>query len=180
MSDKKPVVKKVVKKKDNTKKVDTTVIHAGDVFLTQDGFKKLKDELSFLEKKERKRIAKRLEEAISYGDLSENSEYQEAKEEQAFIEGRIIELGRKIKNAKIIEDQHVGKVSLGSVVELQDTESQEEFKYTIVGSTEVDPFEGRISNESIIGLGVLGKKKGDVFSVMPPSGKFSYKVLSVS
>ncbi|MBT4936912.1 transcription elongation factor GreA, partial [Candidatus Peregrinibacteria bacterium] len=154
-------------------------MNSDDVLVTEDGLKKLKTELRFLETDRRKQIANRLEEAISYGDLSENSEYQEAKEEQAFAEGRIIELTRKIKHAKIISDQHAGKVNLGSAIELKNKTLNEKESYTLVGSTEVDPFEGKISNESPLGSAMLGRKKGDVFSVNAPGGSFEYELLSV-
>jgi len=151
-----------------------------EVLVTKEGLKKLKEELNFLEHDRRKEIANRLQEAISYGDLSENSEYQEAKEEQAFVEGRIAELAKKIKYAKIISDQHSGKVNLGSVIELKNLTLKENENYTVVGVTEVDPFEGRISNESPLGKAVIGKRKNDKFSIKAPAGVFEYKVLKVS
>lgn len=194
-SAKKPALKKVseskaskktvskaggAKKSASKKKEDAVNISSDDVLVTKDGLQKLKDELHFLETDRRKQIAKRLEEAISYGDLSENSEYQEAKEEQAFAEGRIIELTRKIKHAKIISDQHAGKVNLGSAIELKNRTLNEKERYTLVGSTEVDPFGGKISNESPVGSAVLGKKKGDVFTVSAPGGTVEYELLTVS
>jgi len=169
---------KVTKKKPVKKQ--NTVIHTEDVFVTKEGLQKLKEELNHLENVKRKEVAKRLQEAIAYGDLSENSEYQEAKEEQAFIEGKIVELTKKIKHAKIISDQHAGKVNLGSVVKLKNHTLKKEENYTIVGATEVDPFNGLISNESPLGAAVIGRKKGEEFDFQAPGGIFKYKLLKVS
>lgn len=159
---------------------DDVLINAEDVMVTEEGYKKLKDELLSLETVKRREVAARLQEAIAYGDLSENSEYQEAKEEQAFTEGRILELLRKIKHAKIISDQHTSKVNLGSKVELQNITLKEKENYTIVGSTEVDPFAGKISNESPLGDAMLGKKEGYEFTLSAPEGKYDYKVVKIS
>lgn len=172
--------KKAVKKGQKAVQSDEMVIGAEDVLVTPEGYQQLKDELHLLETSKRKELAKRLQEAIAYGDLSENSEYQEAKEEQAFVEGRIIELQRKIKHAKIISDQHGEKVNLGSVVELLNKTLNEKEKYAIVGSTEVDPFSGRISNESPLGEIILGKKEGHVFTLKAPEGEFEYEIIKVS
>ena len=152
------------------------------VLLTAEGLQKLKDELHFLKTVRKKEIAKRLEEAISYGDLSENAEYDEAKSEQAFCEGRIIELEKMIKNAKIISPakSKTGKVGLGSKVEIKDLSKKENHKFTIVGATETDPFGGKISNESPVGKSILGKKKGERAEVVAPGGKFEVEVLSVN
>lgn len=152
------------------------------VLLTKEGLQRLKDELHDLETSGRKRIAERLQEAIAFGDLSENAEYQEAKEEQSFIEGRIIELQRMIKHAQIISEDHkVGKVNLGSTVELKNKTLGEKEVYSIVGSTEVDIWTEpkKISNESALGALLLGKKKGDVFTVTAPAGNFEYELVSV-
>ena len=154
--------------------------------VTKDGLKKLKDELEYLKNVRRKEVAQRLKEAISYGDLSENSEYEEAKNEQAFVEGRIIELERKIKSARIItekEGKKAGKeVNIGSSVTVRNVSEgdEEEETYTIVGATEADPFDFRISNESPIGKALLSKMKGDRVSVPTPSGTIEYEILRVS
>ena len=167
-------------KKAAAAKKDETLLTGDEVLVTEEGLQKLKDELKSLETEKRREIADRLQEAIAYGDLSENSEYQEAKEEQAFVEGRIVELQKKIKHAKVISDQHKGKVNLGSEVELKNVAEGEKESYMIVGSTEVDPFEGKISNESPLGQALLGKKKGDKVVVTAPGGKFDYEILKVS
>jgi len=146
--------------------------------VTEEGLKKLKDELEFLQTEKRHQVAERLKEAISYGDLSENSEYEEAKNEQAFVEGRIIELGEKIKNAKIITEKKGASktVEIGSTVELTNITKDIKEKYTIVGSTEADPFNNKISNESPIGGALLERKKGDTVKVTVPGGLVEYKI----
>ncbi len=156
-----------------------------ETLVTKDGLKKLKEELENLKNVRRKEVAQRLKEAISYGDLSENSEYEEAKNEQAFVEGRIIELERKIKNAKIISEhdaKKVGKeVNIGSHVTVQKVGGSEEPEsYTIVGATEANPFEFKISNESPIGKAVLGNLKGDTVKVPTPSGVVEYEIVKVA
>jgi len=153
--------------------------------VTKEGLKKLKEELDYLKTVRRKEVAQRLKEAISYGDLSENSEYEEAKNEQAFVEGRIIELELKIKNAKIIVEKHdkrAGKeINIGSTVTVRNvTESDEQETYTIVGATEADPFDAKISNESPIGKALLLKHKGETVEVHTPSGVLEYEILSVA
>lgn len=162
---------------------DTSV--GDETLVTKEGLRKLKEELDFLKDVRRKELAERLKEAISYGDLSENSEYQEAKTEQAFIEGRILELEQMIKNAKIISekkpDSHGKDVQIGTTVTVRNkTDDDEPVLYTIVGSTEADPSDNKISNESPIGKCLLGKKKGDVVDVQTPAGKMKYEVLKVA
>ena len=157
-----------------------------ETLVTKDGLRKLKEELDYLKSVRRKEVAQRLKEAISYGDLSENSEYEEAKNEQAFIEGRILELERKIKNARIItekEGKSAGKsVNIGSSVTVREIGSHdgEEETYTIVGATEADPFEHRISNESPMGKALLNRTKGETVAVTTPSGIIEYEVTKVS
>ena len=156
-----------------------------ETLVTKEGLKKLKDELELLKTVRRKEVAQRLKEAISYGDLSENSEYEEAKNEQAFIEGRVLELERKIKSAKIItekDDKRAGKeVNIGSSVTVRNiSDDDEEQTYTIVGATEADPFDHKISNESPIGKALLSHVKGDRISVQTPSGVIDYEILKVS
>lgn len=151
-------------------------------FVTKDGYKQLQEELEHLKNARRKEVAKRLEEAISYGDLSENAEYEEAKNEQAFVEGRILELEEKIKHAKIIATGKHGKmVELGSVVVIKRVKPQEgeNEEYTIVGSTEADPLNQRISNESPIGAALLDRKVGDSVDVKVPAGKVTYKIVKL-
>ena len=130
----------------------------------------------------RKEVAARLKEAIAYGDLSENSEYEEAKNEQAFVEGRIAELDQMITHAKIITDDKRGEdtVQIGTTVTVQNlTEDDDPETYTIVGSTEADPIASRISNESPIGSALLGKAKNDIIKVKVPAGIFEYKILKI-
>lgn len=154
------------------------------VLVTKEGLKKLKEELDELKNVRRQEVAERLKEAISYGDLSENSEYEEAKNEQAFIEGRILELEQKVKNAKIIsaKDSAAKKlVVIGSSVTISEKGSKEEKEtFTIVGSTEADPFENKISNESPVGKALIGTKKGDTINVKAPNGEMKYEVLNVA
>ena len=153
------------------------------VLVTKDGLAKLKDELKHYKEVRRKEVAQRLKEAISYGDLSENSEYEEAKNEQAFVEGRIIELDKMVDNAQIITEavKSTDKViQIGTTVTVQNiTEKDEPETYTIVGSTEADPTAARISNESPIGSAILGKTKDDIVRVKVPAGLYEYKILKV-
>lgn len=157
-----------------------------ETLVTKEGLKKLKEEAEFLKNTRRKEVAQRLKEAISYGDLSENSEYEEAKNEQAFVEGRILELEMKIKSAKIITEKpsaaRMGKeINIGSTVTVRSTEeNEEEETYTIVGATEADPFVSKISNESPIGKALLGKIKGESIKVVTPSGVVEYEVTKVA
>jgi transcription elongation factor GreA len=150
--------------------------------LTKEGLEKLKTEYENLKNVKRKEVAARIKEAISFGDLSENSEYEEAKNEQAFVEGRLLEVENKIKHAKIISDTHkTESVQLGSTVHLKNlSKAKEELEiYTIVGSTEADPFEGKISNESPVGVAILDKQKNDKVKVHSPSGSIEYKIAKV-
>lgn len=156
-----------------------------ETLVTKEGLKKLQDELEELKHVKRKEVAERLKEAISYGDLSENSEYQEAKTEQAFIEGRILELEQMIKNARIISDKKdstKGKdIQIGTTVTIRNkTDGDDPIEYTIVGSTEADPLDHKISNESPVGKALLGKKKGDIVDVKTPAGMFKYEVVKVA
>lgn len=151
--------------------------------ITKDGLQKLKDELDYLKNVKRREVAARIKEAISYGDLSENAEYEESKNEQAFVEGRILELEEKIKNVKIISEKHriTKTVQLGTTVYLKNlTKKKEEPEvYTIVGSTEADPFLSRISNESPVGSALLDKKKGDMIKVIVPAGNVEYEIMKM-
>jgi transcription elongation factor GreA len=156
---------------------DTGATPIGDdeqTLVTREGLKKLQDELDYLKKTRRQEVAQRLKEAISYGDLSENSEYEEAKNEQAFVEGRILELERKIKTAH-------KAVEIGSTVTVRNKTSRDEPEsYTIVGATEADPIENKISNESPLGKAFLSRKTGDSVEVVAPGGTFKYEILKVA
>jgi len=149
--------------------------------LTKEGEKKLKEELDFLTHQKRAEIAEKLKDAISFGDLSENAAYSRAKEEQAFVEGRIKEIEDILRNAQIITDDGHNKkdiVDIGSVVVLETKDGQRR-EYKIVGKNEADPLGGKISNESLIGKAVLGKRAGDRFSVLTPKGETEYVVKEI-
>jgi len=151
-----------------------------EVLLTAEGFKKLEDELENLKTVRRREVAARIKQAIDFGDLSENSEYDDAKNEQAFIEGRIVELGSKLSHAKIImEAAGAKKAMMGSTIVLQDMETGEEMMYTIVGSMEADPMQNKISNESPVGHSILGKAVGAVVDVQAPAGTLKYKITDI-
>ena len=148
-------------------------------FITADGLKKLRDELHNLKTVKRREIAQRIQEAKELGDLSENAEYVEAKNEQAFVEGRIAELETAVKNAVIIQDvKSTGQVRVGSKVTVR-TDGKS-MTYAIVGSNESDPGNGRISNESPLGQAFLGKKIGDNVEVTVPSGKRIFSITSIT
>ena len=153
-----------------------------ETILTAEGLKKLEDELDNLRSVRRQEVAERLKVAISYGDISENSEYDDAKSEQAFIEGRILELEQMINTATVIDNttnKKKGIVALGSTVIVKDLETGDEDTYTIVGTTEADPFKNRISNESPVGAAILGKAVNTIVEVNTPAGALSYKILRV-
>lgn len=152
-----------------------------EVILTPSGLKKLEEELEHLKTVKRREVAERIKIAIGYGDISENSEYEDAKNEQAFIEGRIITLEKMLRNAKIINDEEVvtDVVSIGSTVKLKDLEFDEEVEYTIVGSAESDPTENMISNESPVGKALLGKQIGATVEVNVPAGVIKYEILDI-
>ena len=146
--------------------------------LTADGLKKLQDELRVLKEERRHEVIERIQEAVSHGDLSENADYAQAKEEQAFIEGRIMEIEEMIKNAQIIEHAtNHNLVSIGSTVTAQVGSRQ--VKYTIVGANEANPAQGKISNESLVGKALLGAKKGDKVPVDTPAGKNEYQIINI-
>ena len=152
------------------------------VLVTKEGLRKLEEELEQLQTVERKKVAERLAEAISYGDLSENSEYDEAKNQQAFVEARIVELEEQIKAAEIIKEtpktKATGIVEIGSTLTIRF--NGEEHEYTIVGSTEADPMMHKISNESPVGAALLGKKAKESVEVDAPGGKFTYEIVKVA
>ncbi|GGJ09087.1 transcription elongation factor GreA [Alicyclobacillus cellulosilyticus] len=152
-----------------------------EVLLTPEGLQKLEEELEHLKSVKRREVAERIKLAISYGDLSENSEYEDAKNEQAFIEGRIMTLEKMLRNARIIQDDDVNTdvVSIGSTVRVKDLEFDEEIEYTIVGSAEADPASNKISNESPVGRALLGKKVGQTVDVVVPAGTIQFQILSI-
>ena len=154
---------------------------AKQFILTDDGLKKLEAELDELKTVRRKEIADKIKVALSFGDLSENSEYDEAKNEQGKVENRIAELEAMLKNAKVIdeEDLSTDTVSIGCKVRLLDMEYNDELEYQLVGSAEADPKVGRISDESPIGSALLGHKSGDTVTVEAPAGEVLFKILSI-
>ena len=153
-----------------------------EVLLTKEGYEKLEQELDALKTTKRAEIAERIKIALGFGDLSENSEYDEAKNAQAENETKIAELENKIRYAKIIDEAEIDTktVQVGNTVKLLDIEFNEEVSYTLVGSTEVDLAQNKISNESPIGSAILGAKKNQIVEVQAPAGVIQYKVLSIT
>ncbi|MFO7265804.1 MAG: transcription elongation factor GreA [Bacillota bacterium] len=153
-----------------------------EVLLTREGLAKLERELELLKTVRRREVAERIRQALEFGDISENSEYDDAKNEQAFIEGKIMQLEKMLRNAKVIDESEIeeGVVSLGSRVRLKDLEYGDEFEYIIVGSAEADPLNHRISNESPVGQAIMGKRKGTIVEVKAPDGVIKYQILEVT
>ncbi|WP_141503761.1 transcription elongation factor GreA [Paenibacillus luteus] len=151
------------------------------IILTQEGLRKLEDELENLKSVKRREVAERIKVAIGYGDISENSEYEDAKNEQAFIEGRVLTLEKMLRNARIInnDDIDIDTVSIGSIVTVEDMEYGDKMDYSIVGTAEADPLQNKISNESPVGKAILGKKIGTVVEVNVPVGMIQYKILDI-
>ena len=149
--------------------------------MTYEGVKKLEDELEYLKAVKRKEITEKIKVALGYGDLSENSEYDEAKNEQAFTEGRILQLENMLKNAEVVVEDEVDldKISVGCKVKVHDFEFEEDIELKIVGSTEANSLEGKISNESPVGKALIGAHTGDVVEVEMPAGIMKYKVLEI-
>ncbi len=148
-------------------------------YLSKEGLAKLRSELDEMISVKRPEVANRIHDAKEHGDLSENAEYEDAKNEQAFVEGKIQTLEALIKNATIIDENHSTEhVQIGSTVSVESGDGSETF--TIVGSAEAKPGEGRISNESPVGRALLGKRKGDKILVRVPAGDFSYKIVSIT
>ncbi|ABN54095.1 MAG TPA: transcription elongation factor GreA [Hungateiclostridium thermocellum] len=152
-----------------------------EVVLTYEGLQKLEQELENLKTVKRREVAERIKQALSFGDISENSEYDEAKNEQAYIEGRIFQLENMLKNAKVIDEEDIQTdvVSIGSKVKVLDMEFDEEVEYYIVGSTEADPSQYKISNESPVGKALIGGKIGDIVEVTVPDGVIKFKILEI-
>ncbi|MCM3130796.1 MULTISPECIES: transcription elongation factor GreA [unclassified Paenibacillus] len=152
-----------------------------EVILTQEGLKKLEEELENLKSVKRREVAERIKVAIGYGDISENSEYEDAKNEQAFIEGRVITLEKMLRNARIINSDEIDTdtVGIGATVSVEDLEFGDVVEYTIVGTAESNPLQNKISNESPVGKAILGKKKGTVVDVNVPAGVIQYKIVDI-
>ncbi|MBP2026164.1 transcription elongation factor GreA [Peptoniphilus stercorisuis] len=153
-----------------------------DIFFTPEGLEKMEAEIEYLRTVRRKEVAERIKVALGYGDLSENSEYDEAKNEQAQLEERIVKLENMVRNARVIDEDDLNTeiVNVGSTVAVKDLSDGEEDEFTIVGSAEADPLSGRISNESPVGGKLLGAKVGDVIEVEIPDGMIKYEVVSIS
>ena len=153
-----------------------------DILLTQEGYDKLEQELDTLKTEKRAEISERIKIALGFGDLSENSEYDEAKNAQAANETKIAELENKLRYAKIIDESEIDTktVQVGNTVKVLDIEFNEEVSYTIVGSTEVNLAENKISNESPIGKALLGAKKNQTIDVQAPAGIMKYKILAIT
>ncbi len=149
--------------------------------LTTEGLRKLEDELDMLKTVRRKEVAEKIKEARAFGDISENSEYDEAKNEQAELEARINKLENYVRNAQVVDENDIDTdhVSIGTVVKVHDYEFSEDIEYTIVGATEADPFENKISNESPIGQALIGKEIGAEVEAITPDGAIRMKVLEI-
>lgn len=152
-----------------------------EVILTPDGYRRLEEELELLRTVKRKEVAERIKTAISFGDISENSEYDDAKQEQAFVEGRVLTLEKMLRNARVLDDTEITteQVSLGSTVMLKDLEFDEELEYTIVSSAEANPNDNKISNESPVGKAILGQPVGSVVEVTVPAGTLKYEIMAI-
>ena len=158
------------------------VVSEKKVMLTYEGLEKLENELDYLKTTKRKEVSEKIKQALSFGDLSENSEYDEAKNEQGQVEARIAQLENMLKNAKVIDDDEIdiNVVSLGSRVEVLDMEFDEKCVYTIVGSTEADPSKQKISDESPVGKALIGHNVDDVVDAEVPSGVIQFKILAIT
>ena len=152
-----------------------------ELLLSAEGLRKLEEELQYLKSVKRREVAQRIKQAREFGDLSENSEYEEAKNEQAFVEGRIIELEKMLRNARIVNDDEIDptKVNIGSTVYLKDVDTGEEVQYTIVGSNEADPAALRISYQSPVGKALFGRSVGEVVEIKVPAGTLRYEIVRI-
>ena len=155
---------------------------AKQYLMTYEGVKKLENELEYLKTVKRKEITEKIKVALGYGDLSENSEYDEAKNDQAFTEGRILQLENMLKNAVVVDESEISNdiVSVGAKVKVKDYEFDEEVEYSIVGSAEADPMNYKISNESPVGSALIGKKVGAIIEVIIPDGVNKFEILGIS
>ena len=151
-----------------------------EIYLTEKGLDEIKKELDFLKLEKRPEIILALKEARAQGDLSENSEYDAARNEQALVESKIAELEKMVENAVVIKEVDTDKVSIGTSVKIEYVDDGETESYMVVGSKEADPFENKISNESPIAQAIMGKKIGDVVSVASPNGQYSVKILEIA
>jgi transcription elongation factor GreA len=152
-----------------------------EVILTPEGFKKLKEEIEYLSSAKRRQIADRIRIAREFGDIAENAEYDDAKNEQALLEHRIAVLEERLRAARVIEKKEISKdvVSIGSHVKLRDMDAKQTVEYHIVGSAEANPAEYKLSNESPVGKAIIGKKKGEVVEVSAPRGSLKFKIMEI-
>ena len=153
-----------------------------EIVLTREGLQKLEDELDDLKTVHRREVNERIRQAKEFGDITENAEYEDAKQEQAFVEGRILKLEGMIRNARIIDtsDYVADEVHLGAIVKVKEAKSGDAHEFTIVGSAESDPRNNRLSNESPLGAALMGHKKGDTVDVTTPRGMMQYKIESIN
>lgn len=152
-----------------------------ETILTEAGRRKLEDELDHLRTTKRRDVAERIKQAKEFGDLTENAEYDDAKNEQAFVEGRILQIEQMLRSARVIDTSEASEdtVSVGVTVRLRDIAAGSEISYTIVGSAEADPVSDRISNESPVGQALIGRRKGETVTVRVPAGTFQYEILEI-
>jgi transcription elongation factor GreA len=152
-----------------------------EVILTADGYKKLQQEIDVLRNDKRREVAERIRVAREFGDIAENAEYDDAKNEQAMLEHKIAQLEERILSARVITKKEISKdsVSVGAHVRLRDMQANKTFEYHIVGSAEANPAENKLSNESPVGKAIIGHKKGDVVEVTAPRGSLKFKILEI-
>jgi transcription elongation factor GreA len=152
-----------------------------DIILTPEGYEKLKEEIEYLSTVKRREVADRIRVAREFGDIAENAEYDDAKNEQALLEHRIATLEERLRNARVLNKKDVAKdvVSVGSKVRLRDISAKQTVEYRIVGSAEADPTQNKLSNESPVGKAIIGKKKGETVEVAAPRGSMKFKILEI-
>ena len=152
-----------------------------EVILTAEGYEKLKREIEFLQTEKRREVAERIRVAREFGDIAENAEYDDAKNEQAMLEHKIAQLEERLLSARVITKKEISKdaVSVGSKVRIRDVAAKQTFEYHIVGSAEANPAENKLSNESPVGKAIMGHKKGDVVEVAAPRGTTKFKILEI-
>ena len=152
-----------------------------EVILTAEGYEKLKQEIEYLSTDKRRDVAERIRIAREFGDIAENAEYDDAKNEQAHLEARIAMLEERLKNARVIQKKEIksGEVSIGTKVRLRDMDANQTVEYHIVGSAEANPTEGKLSNESPVGKAIMGRKKGETVEVAAPRGKLKFKIMDI-
>jgi transcription elongation factor GreA len=152
-----------------------------EVILTPEGYKKLTKEIEYLSTEKRREVAERIKVAREFGDIAENAEYDDAKNEQAYVEARIAMLEERLVSARVIQKKDIAKdvVSVGSTVRLKDMDANETIEYHIVGSAEANPADRKLSNESPVGKAILGKKKGETVEVTAPRGSLKFKILDI-